>query len=328
MVNPYVVGRLGEEKLRSRTVQAGEECASYQETMHFIYSGQRKVKLEVFDDYKMGKDTLVGYAKIDLDPIVVQSRNEFVTCHLFNPKTNKETGTLCVRLRARPELIPKSYVESNSETIKSSSCVYEPKAVHFEHLVLRDAVVPLGLESLNPYPLAEFGGRTLRGSTVTRSDGSAVFRDKFSYSTKNGSSQACLYVFDNRRHAVDVLIGKGYLNVHELVSTGPPQQMFEVPLLDKKGNFSGFLSGRVVADNATVQDNAHLTIGQESSDKLAFKSVRGKIVEFIPASTVERPIKPYIEATLANQDVRLNHPGDQTVTEEFEFPYRPNDTLK
>eukprot|EP01056_Protomagalhaensia_sp_Gyna25_P001141 Protomagalhaensia_sp_Gyna_25__1140@NODE_155_length_4778_cov_48_614476_g116_i1_p1_GENE_NODE_155_length_4778_cov_48_614476_g116_i1NODE_155_length_4778_cov_48_614476_g116_i1_p1_ORF_typecomplete_len1188_score315_13C2/PF00168_30/0_0082C2/PF00168_30/1_8e08C2/PF00168_30/3C2/PF00168_30/9_9e11C2/PF00168_30/1_8e14C2/PF00168_30/1_6e03C2/PF00168_30/0_63C2/PF00168_30/1_2e07NTC2/PF10358_9/1_2e02NTC2/PF10358_9/49NTC2/PF10358_9/16NTC2/PF10358_9/6_5e02NTC2/PF10358_9/0_2NTC2/PF10358_9/2_7C2C2_1/PF11618_8/8_1e02C2 len=273
--NPYVVGRLGKQTLRSETIEGVVDEASFREDMVFQYIGTRKLKLLVRDNVPLGRDRTLGYAKIDLDQFVPHLAIQSYTCELFNPETDEQNGRLAVRVVPAKASITEAFVEDRGRAASSVSTLergmppvqYTYRAFHLEKFRLTEVDTrQTGFDTFAPYMEFVYGRKDLRSSTFKGFQHTAEYLERHSFATSD-FSLVKITCFNNIRFAIDRPLGKAILNVADLSTRGAKAQSFRVELKDSANTVRAILEGRIVFDDAEVKRGAAtVTLKDEVSD--------------------------------------------------------------
>ncbi|EZG65891.1 C2 domain protein [Gregarina niphandrodes] len=336
--DPYVVGRLGKNTLRTHTVEDGGHQAEFGDIFYFPYDGDRKLKLTLYNNRKMKRDEEFGYCKLDLDPVVEAGETSIVTGQLVNRKTGATGGSVTVIATPSTSVVPKAYAVSPEEDDEEVQVYgnHPAPCLELEDFSLRDqpASGSAGVGTkLAPYVICKLGKGKLRTSAPVRLEAStagasvADFGEVMQFATAKAPVTLELKAVDNVKFHPDTTLGSASVDV---TTFKQPEGAFEAPLLDKNGRPTGAkVTGRYLWSQENLGKKKCRVVmtpeaglkftaspkhnGTKYSSGLPSAGTAGAPesyqVEVMPTN-VYRNSKPYAELHVGDQHLRFDTPFD------------------
>lgn len=237
-IDAYVIVSAGEFVKKSPVLKDSGSDPVFDFCENVRVDDYRYLKISAYDSARLGSDTFLGSAHVDLTELSEQQRfGQEMSATLLNKK-DKESGKIFFKVDA---------IELNAETRDAAFIhpEYRTLRCHVQSLSgLRTAehttsLSPHARDTLDPYLVASLGTSSLEGAVHTDAGSNVTTNETFVFPLLSPSLH--LEVFDNVHLGKDALLGTATVNLAGNLDLLESGQLFQVQLEDKEGLPAGFV---------------------------------------------------------------------------------------
>eukprot|EP01054_Gregarina_sp_Poly1_P006666 Gregarina_sp_Poly_1__6665@NODE_358_length_9258_cov_311_740398_g297_i0_p1_GENE_NODE_358_length_9258_cov_311_740398_g297_i0NODE_358_length_9258_cov_311_740398_g297_i0_p1_ORF_typecomplete_len2374_score363_50C2/PF00168_30/0_00083C2/PF00168_30/1_2e08C2/PF00168_30/5_6e08C2/PF00168_30/0_049C2/PF00168_30/3e11C2/PF00168_30/1_5e11C2/PF00168_30/5_1e07C2/PF00168_30/1e11C2/PF00168_30/0_049C2/PF00168_30/3_4e08C2/PF00168_30/1_8e13C2/PF00168_30/3_3e03C2/PF00168_30/51C2/PF00168_30/2_9e07NTC2/PF10358_9/2_9NTC2/PF len=256
IMDPFVVVRYGDEKLRGKTHKNAGRNPQFIDTFLFPFQSRTKLNLEVFDHESLAKDFSLGSGSIDLVSLAEAGEEVLAVEEKSLPLLLNGTtaGTLKYRVSLLEKEKPKKPKRFSREVadveVESDDDVQEILSKSMGPTVFRSFTLQLlegeklasknPLDKLDPYVIATYGEYKLKTKDYHNAGSNVKFDQGFAF-PKAEYRHLKLDVYDKNNMFKDTYIGTGRLDLDQFNSVIQTDRPLTIAIHDKRAKESGVL---------------------------------------------------------------------------------------